>query len=246
MNTITTTQPRARRPVTVSTARVWLGRFRDPLLTVLLAVQIFILFIMPCIRAAGLPLPQLAVYAVLLSFAMLATVISRSRPALLAMIVSVALSVTGSIWWHEQRDALTEVFDAAGQVLTQLCLLRVVSSAVFSEGRTTHHRILGAVVMYLGIGMIFISLDLLVAARFPGAFTHLPTDGFELREALTYFSFSTLTTASFGDITPVHPIARALANVESICGQLFPATLLARIVGLHSLMHRPAAPGPGL
>jgi hypothetical protein len=41
-------------------------------------------------------------------------------------------------------------------VLPQLALLWIVSTAVF--GRATHHRILGAIVMYLAIGMIFVSL----------------------------------------------------------------------------------------
>jgi hypothetical protein len=36
----------------------------------------------------------------------------------------------------------------------------------------------------------------------------------------------------FGDVTPVHPIARTLTNVEAIIGQLFPATLLARLITL--------------
>jgi len=49
----------------------------------------------------------------------------------------------------------------------------------------------------------------------PDAFTQLSTDPFARREALTYFSFSTLTTSSFGDILPVHPIARSLANLEA-------------------------------
>jgi hypothetical protein len=54
---------------------------------------------------------------------------------------------------------------------------------------------------------------------------------------LLYFSFSTLTTAGFGDITPLNPLARNLANLESVIGQLFPATLLARLVSLE-LEHR--------
>jgi hypothetical protein len=47
-----------------------------------------------------------------------------------------------------------------------------------------------------------------------------------------YFSFVTLTTVGYGDIVRVHPIARSLCNLEAICGQLYPATLLARIVTL--------------
>jgi len=46
-----------------------------------------------------------------------------------------------------------------------------------------------------------------------------------------------LTTSAYGDIVPVEPFARALANVESVIGQLFPATLLARLITLE-LEHR--------
>jgi hypothetical protein len=47
-----------------------------------------------------------------------------------------------------------------------------------------------------------------------------------------YFSFVTLTSVGYGDIVPVHPFARGLANIEAIIGQLYPATLLARLVTL--------------
>jgi hypothetical protein len=49
---------------------------------------------------------------------------------------------------------------------------------------------------------------------------------------LIYFSFVTLTSVGYGDIVPLHPFARGLANVEAIIGQLYPATLLARLVTL--------------
>jgi hypothetical protein len=42
----------------------------------------------------------------------------------------------------------------------------------------------------------------------------------------------TLTSVGYGDIVPVHPHARSLANDEAIIGQLYPATLLARLVTL--------------
>jgi hypothetical protein len=236
------TQPPANRPRSLKLARIWLRWLREPLLTVLLAIQVFILFVMPAARAAGFLLPHLAVYGVLMAFVTLACVVSRSRGAIVMMIVSVALTVIGAVWRQSLPNPAADAVGAAGQVLAQLSLLWIVSVAVFGAGPTTHHRILGAVVMYLGIGMIFTSLDILMAQTVPGAFTHLSADSVELREALTYFSFSTLTTSSFGDIMPVHPIARSLANVEAICGQLFPATLLARIVGLHGLRQRVSAP----
>jgi len=49
---------------------------------------------------------------------------------------------------------------------------------------------------------------------------------------LIYFSFSTLTTLSFGDAYPVHRIARSLAMAEALIGQLYPAILIATLVGM--------------
>jgi hypothetical protein len=57
-------------------------------------------------------------------------------------------------------------------------------------------------------------------------------DDQSLASALFYLSFVTLTSTGFGDIVPVHPLARSLRNIESIVGQLYPATLLARLVTL--------------
>jgi hypothetical protein len=66
----------------------------------------------------------------------------------------------------------------------------------------------------------------------PDAFTGFPdgVGGPRGFAATIYFSFVTLTSTGYGDILPVNPFARSLANLESIVGQLFPATLLARLV----------------
>jgi len=48
---------------------------------------------------------------------------------------------------------------------------------------------------------------------------------------LTYFSFVTLTTLGYGDISPVSPIARSIAILEALTGTLFLAVLISRLVG---------------
>jgi hypothetical protein len=53
-----------------------------------------------------------------------------------------------------------------------------------------------------------------------------------LASNLIYFSVVTLTSTGYGDLLAVHPIARSLCNIETIIGQLYPATLLARLVTL--------------
>ena len=50
------------------------------------------------------------------------------------------------------------------------------------------------------------------------------------RGALGYFSFVTLATVGYGDITPVTPLARTLAWLEAISGQLYLAILVAGLV----------------
>jgi len=66
----------------------------------------------------------------------------------------------------------------------------------------------------------------------PNAITHLEPLNNNFVGDLIYFSFVTLTTTGYGDIVPVHPYARSLANIEAVIGELYPATLLARLVTL--------------
>jgi hypothetical protein len=47
-----------------------------------------------------------------------------------------------------------------------------------------------------------------------------------------YFSYITLATVGYGDITPTHPITRNLAAFEALAGQIYVAVLLARLVAM--------------
>ena len=57
----------------------------------------------------------------------------------------------------------------------------------------------------------------------------------EQASILLYFSFVTLTTLGFGDITPLTSAARSLCWLEAVVGQMFIAILVARLVGLQIL-----------
>jgi len=104
----------------------------------------------------------------------------------------------------------------------------------------TADRICGAVCVYLLIGIAFADLDTLTVTLAPNSFKFsLPSD--ENRQGLmmdnastmTYFSFSTLTTAGYGDVAPVTKFSRSLAWIEAAAGQLFLSILIARLVGLY-------------
>jgi len=94
-------------------------------------------------------------------------------------------------------------------------------------------------VLYLNIALFFVTLYRFLNTLVPDAFHGLPPAGSEYGSgaALLYFSFSTLTTVGYGDIYPLYPLARNFANLEAVIGQLFPATLLARLISLE-IEHR--------
>ena len=74
----------------------------------------------------------------------------------------------------------------------------------------------------------------LIALYVPHAFAILgkPTEPGDMDYRFIYYSFITLTSTGYGDITPLHPYTRSLAIFEAIAGQLYLAVLIARLVGL--------------
>lgn len=118
----------------------------------------------------------------------------------------------------------------------------VLTVQVFKEGRVTINHIQGAVAIYLLLGLMWGFLYQAVALQDPGAFVrscasvHGSVDA--LKRDLIYYSFVTLTTMGYGDITPVHPGARMLAALEAIIGQLFPAILISWLVSMQILHSR--------
>jgi len=82
--------------------------------------------------------------------------------------------------------------------------------------------IMGAVAAYLILGLIWSLAYYLIALRIPEAFGVQGSFALDDREALQshllYFSFITLTTLGYGDIVPVHPMARMLVILEGVTG----------------------------
>ncbi|MGC9977289.1 MAG: ion channel [Thermodesulfovibrionales bacterium] len=130
------------------------------------------------------------------------------------------------------------IWDILLSIVFIIAFVLVLLINVYQEGHVTRHRILGAISAYLLIAMVFAYGYCLIEFLSPGAF-HFPesvpriVDLRMLRTTFNYFSISTLTTLGYGDVTPVHPFARSLTMMEGLIGQLYPVTLIARVVTLH-------------
>ncbi len=158
-----------------------------------------------------------------------------------SVILVLAVASLGLNWMEEIWPGGPVTLLYAGLNLVYLgFLLAVVGIQVFGEGPVTRPRIHGAIVIYLLLGGIWALLNQLVFLTIPHAFhisENLGGDPDALARLMTYYSFITLTTTGYGDITPVQPVARTLAMFEALVGQLYPAITLARLVAL-AVMHQ--------
>ena len=208
-------------------------RLRDPLLTVLAILLPLMIFLIAPLHAAGIIQSQAYGVAAALIAIGAVLVMSGSLVAVAAMLIAVGLVVTANMLPRTDTSNLDIHLHAIAWTTLGVALLWVVARTVFGPGRVTYHRVLGAVLLYLTIGVVFVGLFTIVGTLVPDAFSNLRmTDDPALASDLVYFSFVTLTSVGYGDILPVHPIARSLCNLEAIIGQLYPATLLARLVTL--------------
>ena len=103
--------------------------------------------------------------------------------------------------------------------------------------RVSGDAIFGAVCGYLLLGIIFSLLFSSIETLSPGSFRLPETAGTAAlparldRGVFNYYSYITLATVGYGDVTPVTPAARTLAWVEAIVGQFYLAVLVAGLVG---------------
>jgi hypothetical protein len=109
----------------------------------------------------------------------------------------------------------------------------VMARAVFGPGEVNHHRIAGAIFIYLNIALLFALAFAGLWLFTPDAIAGLPPGASMRFSEAVHFSFTTLTTIGDGPISPQSPFAKSLADLEAIVGHLFPAVLLSRLVGLH-------------
>jgi len=232
-----------RRQADLRRPGFWRGLPREKLsdrsLTVLLVVQMLVLFVVLPATAAGLPLPTAVPVAILVVSMSSVIFLARQRWAMTAAVGLLGATIVSFLARSGWPGREADIAHALLLLATYATLNYVVMEAVFGPGRVTAHRIRGAIVFYLNVGLMFSLMDNVVADMVPGAFSNVPpvSDGQFFHAAITYYSFSTLTSLGYGDIMPLHPVARSLANLESLIGQLFPPTLLARIVTLE-LEHR--------
>jgi len=151
----------------------------------------------------------------------------------IAIILSIPMLL--SIWIDFPKLNLPqmEIVGSISGILYFTLIAGTILSFVFSSRNVTSGVISAALVVYLLLGTIWSFGYTLVDLFVPGSFNipdHLVGAG---GPSFMYYSFITLTTIGYGDITPISGMARSLSMLEGIIGQTYMAVLVARLVGMH-------------
>jgi len=156
--------------------------------------------------------------------------ICRSRSWLFylgATVGLLGLIVRWSGWRYPAISVFREPLTLAAIVFLIILLL----IRVFRKGPVSGSRLQGAVAVYLLMGLTWAHAYVIFDRHHPDSF--LTSEKTPPTVAgWTYFSFITLTTVGYGDITPKAPVARMLAVGEALAGQMYLAVMLARLVAL--------------
>ncbi|MCP4961963.1 MAG: two pore domain potassium channel family protein [Actinomycetia bacterium] len=104
----------------------------------------------------------------------------------------------------------------------------LIMSYVLRQERITIDLIFGALCVYLFVGIDFAIIYDVIYGLEPTSFAF----AHEGVKSLYYFSYMTLTTVGYGDITPMSGVARALTVVEAITGQILLVVMVARLIGI--------------
>ena len=165
--------------------------------------------------------------AVSLVAAVMPVVAVRSRRVVLVALLAVGLARPGAAWF--EHPALSAI--ALG-VWTLVGLFAASAALRFAMGakEVDSEHLYAALGAYLLAGVFFGVLYWVLEQTWPGTFTGAEVS----RVGAIYFSFVTLATLGYGDIVPRTDVARGLAIIEGVGGQLFLAVLVARLVSLYS------------
>lgn len=143
-------------------------------------------------------------------------------------IVLLAIAIGDILLMSAKLNAITLIL-----ILLFLCCTIVIAARqILFTGEVDGNKIVGAIVIYLLIGLSWAFAYLLVEQLFPGSINGLGHDNWQDNlHTVIYYSYVTLTALGYGDITPAMPLSRFLAYTEAVVGQFYLAILVASLIG---------------
>ncbi|MFO1037882.1 MAG: ion channel [Geminicoccaceae bacterium] len=152
------------------------------------------------------------------------------------LLIGTGVAILALEFWRYADPSPPIILLYSASLALFLIVLSVTLALILaSRERVTTDVLMGAVALYLNVGLIFAAVYAFIENIQPGAIAMPDRDiGAPLHPLhFLYFSLVTLTTVGYGDTVPVSALARSLATMEAAMGQLYPAIILARLVSMH-------------
>ena len=165
-------------------------------------------------------------------FSSIYAVSEKKQTAVIAVLLAIP-KFTSTWAFNFITHPLLYLFDSIFGIIFIGYIIVLILAHIFKQEEITRETIYGAIVVYILIGILWVFLYNFTEFLHPQSFTFITELGREPRKDLYYFSFVTLTTLGYGDITPISGPARSLAMLEAVTGQMYIAVLIARLVGTH-------------
>ena len=152
----------------------------------------------------------------------------------LLIAVLLALPMLASIWsqYFVMRLPVEAIGGLCGAAFFTFAIIQILIF-IYSQKEVTRNLIAGAAIVYLLIALAWSSIFAVVELLHPGSFSIPELEGISSSRHFLYYSFVTLTTLGYGDITPVTSLARSLCILEAVIGQLYLVVQVAWLVGVH-------------
>src|SRR5882757_7405075 len=178
------------------------------------------------------------IVSILLSLVLLSAVLAvADRKGVFFIALVLAIPAIVGRWINHFRPDLAPppVFLVAGLALIAFVVANLLRF-VLRAPSVNVEVLCASISAYLMLGLLWTVAYWLVDQLIPGSFAFNPNEGRQSIHGFNafYFSFVTLSTVGYGDITPVSKVARMLAAMEAMTGLLYVAVLIARLVALYS------------
>ena len=174
----------------------------------------------------------LDIFITAIYISMVYTVSHKKRHLYIGVLLAMAMLISLWLQYFQQSNLVFAIGRICGILLLIMVIINTLAF-IFKSEDVTIEVIYAAMLVYLLMAFmwsfVYVLLVLINSASFNVALN--PGQSYQMR--FIYYSFVTITTLGYGDITPATELASSFSILEAVVGQLYLVVVVARLVGMH-------------
>ena len=218
--------------------RIWLRKIRSSLDKKYshLLIALLINFIFAAFASDPITSILLSVFFLLTMTAIVETFTIKPKLFRLYTFIAIfvfALQVINHLGLIESGNIIYLIIVQSIHLIYLVVAVYLIFKDILTSQKVTLDTILGAICIYFLMGILWALIYAICLTFDNNAFSQSITDQNSL-QTLVYFSFTTLTTVGYGDISPASPLTKTLTNLQGVIGQMYPAVIISILVSIYT------------